>query len=516
MKKRILSLCLALALCVGMLPVTAFAASGDFDIENGVLRRYNGPGGDVVIPSTVTEIGPSAFYASTYNGNTITSVTIPSSVTTIRDSAFQGQNELTEIYIPDSVKYIEYYAFQNCPKLKTVRLPKHLDYLGSYCFGECVELTDVTLPNTVGTMERCVFDNTPWVREQGEFAIVDGTLYAYNGHGSNVVVPSGVTKIACQFEEAFAKSSSITSITIPEGVTEICGSAFMSCVSLKSISLPSTLKKLGDSAFWGCTSLESVVLPDGLTSIEPDTFWGCSALKDVTIPASVDTVGYRAFVLDTGYNSDIGHYSGIPLTGITIHGAEGTVAEKIANDMGYVFAADQPSTSATPREGIASPNTQTITVLYYYYDEARGVDVCDERKVTFHCYALTDENGGETNYVKLRDVAYAISGANRQFNVGWDNATQSITLLNGDEYAPVGGEMQQTFVGEQPYHKSTAKVLHDYVPMVLDGITLTDENGGESNYFKLRDLGKTIGFDVSWYSDKGIVIDTWTLYNDVY
>lgn len=45
---------------------------------------------------------------------------------------------------------------------------------------------------------------------------------------------------------------------------------------------------------------------------------------------------------------------------------------------------------------------------------------------------------------------------------------------------------------------------------------LTDENGGESNYFKLRDLGRTLGFDVSWYPSEGIVIDTQNLYNDVY
>lgn len=516
MKKRVLSFCLALMLCIGLLPATSLAADSDFVIENGVLRAYNGPGGHVTIPDGVTEIGNSAFYSTVYGGNTITAVTIPSSVTTIRSGAFQNLPELTEIYIPDSVTYLEYYAFQGCPKLEKARLPKHLDYLGSYCFADCSTLSDVTLPETVKTMERCVFDGTPWVKTQGEFPTVDGILYAYNGSDSNIVIPSGVKKIACAFEETFAESSRITSIIVPEGVTEICAGAFMSCVSLKDISLPSTLEKLGDNAFWGCVSLESVVLPDGITNIEADTFWGCTALKDVTIPASVGMVGYRAFVSDTVYKSELGKTVGVPLTGITIHGAAGTVAERIAENMGYNFVDDQSSESSAQQTGTAKANTQSVTLRKYVYDSELGVDRCVETKVTFHCYALVDENGGETNYVKLRDVAYAVNDSIRQFNVGWDNATQSIALLDGDEYSAVGGEMQQTFVGDQPYHKSTAKVVYYGLPMVLDGITLTDENGGESNYFKLRDLGRTLGFDVSWYPSEGIVIDTQNLYNDVY
>lgn len=511
MKKRALSLLLALVLCLG-LAAPALAEEPEFDIQNGVLVAYNGPGGHVTIPSTVKEIGQNAFYATIYTGNTVTGVTIPNSVTTIRSGAFQSLPELTEITIPDSVTYLEYYAFASCSKLETVRLPRHLDYLGAFCFEDCTSLTNVTLPQSVKVMERNVFENTPWIRTQGEFPTLNGTLYAYNGSGGNVVVPNGVTKIACQFEEAFAKQSNITSITIPEGVTEICGSAFMSCVSLKSVTLPSTLEKLGESAFWGCTSLEKVVLPEGLTMLESDTFWGCTALKEVTIPASVTTVGYRVFVRDTIYDSDLKRSVGDPLTGITIHGAAGTAAERLAKGMGYTFAADQPGGSAAPQTGVAQANTQVFTVLYYYYDEEAGKNVCEEKKITFYCYSLY--NGG-VNYVKLRDVAEAIDGSVRKFNVGWDGATNSITLLDGEDYVPDGSELKQYFVGDQNYQVSTAQVKYYGHPVILDGLTLTAPNGGASNYYKLRDIARVIGFDVSWYPDKGIVIDTWNLYNDV-
>ncbi len=512
MKKKVLSFFLALALCLG-LSAPALANEPEFDIQNGVLVAYNGSGGHVTIPSTVEEIGPSAFYATTYNGNTVTSVTIPASVTTIRSGAFQGLPELTEVTIPDSVTYLEYYAFQGCPKLETVRLPRHLDYLGSFCFEDCTSLTNVTLPQSVRIMDRGVFENTPWVRTQGEFPTLNGTLYAYNGKGGNVVVPSGVQKLACQFEKAFAERSDIISITIPEGVTEICGFAFMSCVSLKSVTLPSTLQKLGESAFWGCTSLEKVVLPEGLTMLESDTFWGCTALKEVTIPAGVATVGYRVFVRDTIYDSGLKQSVGDPLTGITIHGAPGTAAERLAKGMGYTFVADQPGTAAIAQTGTAAPNTQTATILYYYYDEETGTDVCEERKVTFYYYALSDGHG-ITNYVKLRDVAQALDGSMRKFNVGWDAPTASITLLEGEAYQSNGTEMIQNFVGDQPYRVSTAQVKHYGLPVVLDGITLTDKNGGDNNYYKLRDIGRILNFDVSWYPDRGIVIDTWNVYSD--
>lgn len=510
MKKRALTLVLALVLCLGLLPAGAAAANGEFVILDGVLKTYNGPGGHVTIPSTVTEIGPSAFYSTTYMGNTVTGVTIPDSVTTIRSGAFQSLPELTEVIIPDSVTWLEYYAFQGCPSLERVRLPQHLDYLGSYAFADCTALTDVTLPQTVDMMEGNVFDGTPWIRTQGEFPVLDGILYDYNGTGSSVVVPSGVKRIACCFEESFAEHSNITSITIPEGVTEISASAFMSCVSLREIRLPSTLKKLGSSAFWGCTSLESVVIPEGITVLEDQMFWGCTALKDVTLPASLTSIDSLCFVSDCRHGNGM---VGIPLTGITIHGAEGSAAQRYAQAAGYTFVADQPTAGLPATEGIAVPATQTVKVLSTYYDEALEVDVTTSKDVTFYCYALEDPvTGYLTNYVKLRDVAQALNGTLRYFNVGWDGSAGVITFIDGEEYQPNGSEMIQNFTGEQPYTlgESTVKMYGE--PVILDSIVLTDQNGGGYTYVKLRDIGRVINFNVAWQD--GIVIDTWNTYTD--
>ena len=102
MRKKFLSLALALALCLGLLPMTALAADGDFAIRNGVLTKYNGSGGAVTIPNGVTKIGNSAFSRCT----NLTSVTIPSGVTSIKEYAFSGCTSLTSVTIPSSVDTI--------------------------------------------------------------------------------------------------------------------------------------------------------------------------------------------------------------------------------------------------------------------------------------------------------------------------------------------------------------------------------------------------------------------------
>ena len=92
----------------------------DFVIENGVLEKYKGPGGDVTIPEGVTEIGSSAFKDCA----NLTSVTIPEGVTKIRAYAFKGCANLTSVTIPGSVKEIDKYVFQGCrPVLITPHIP---------------------------------------------------------------------------------------------------------------------------------------------------------------------------------------------------------------------------------------------------------------------------------------------------------------------------------------------------------------------------------------------------------
>lgn len=101
MFKKIISLVLCFAIILSALPITGIAATmEDFVIdENGVLVKYNGAGGDVIIPDRVVAIGDSVFFQQ----NSITSVILPESVISIGDSAFSNCTELEKVYLPDNL-----------------------------------------------------------------------------------------------------------------------------------------------------------------------------------------------------------------------------------------------------------------------------------------------------------------------------------------------------------------------------------------------------------------------------
>ena len=109
---------------------------------------------------------------------------------------------------------------------------------------------------------------------------------------TSITIPEGVTEIG---NYAFRGCSSLTSITIPEGVTEIGWDAFKDCSSLTSITIPEGVKEIGESAFEGCSSLTSITIPEGVTEIGWATFRGCSSLTSITISKSVRSIGYGAF-----------------------------------------------------------------------------------------------------------------------------------------------------------------------------------------------------------------------------
>jgi hypothetical protein len=93
--------------------------SKDFEIEDGVLNKYHGRGGDVVIPDGVTEIGGSAFYRC----DNLVSVVIPNSVSSIKSHAFYGCRNLKSVTMPDSVKEIGAYAFCCCERITSMTIP---------------------------------------------------------------------------------------------------------------------------------------------------------------------------------------------------------------------------------------------------------------------------------------------------------------------------------------------------------------------------------------------------------
>ena len=133
-----------------------------------------------------------------------------------------------------------------------------------------------------------------------EFRLSDhGTYYVGQGSStsiSSVVIPETYKGIIVDgiFDSGF-RSSSYTSISIPDSVNYIGEGAFSYCTSLSSVIIPDGVTSIGDGTFSGCSSLSSVSIPGSVTSIGGWTFSGCSSLESITIPDSVTSIGECAF-----------------------------------------------------------------------------------------------------------------------------------------------------------------------------------------------------------------------------
>ncbi|MBQ2940683.1 MAG: hypothetical protein IJD97_00455 [Clostridia bacterium] len=139
------------------------------------------------------------------------------------------------------------------------------------------------------------------------------------------------------------------------------------------------------------------------------------------------------------------------------------------------------------------------------YEQKQTITVNGE-KHELTAYALKDANGGLTNYVRVRDIAALVNGTSAQFDVRWNNAVE---LVSGEAYQANGSEFTVPFSGEQTFTYATAPTLHYDTPQpFLSAIVITDASGGGYTYYKLRDLGQTLGFRVDWSEEKGIFIET--------
>ena len=145
------------------------------------------------------------------------------------------------------------------------------------------------------------------------------TITKYKGDKKKVVIPDKIngTEVISIGDSAFWNCSSLTSITIPEGVTSIGDFAFDLCLNLTSITLPNSLtcigsygfattdltsitipenvRSIGCEAFFSCDKLKKVVLPEGITRISSKTFAMCSNLTSITVPDSVTSIGKGVF-----------------------------------------------------------------------------------------------------------------------------------------------------------------------------------------------------------------------------
>ena len=173
----------------------------------------------------------SSSYETYYIPSSLKEVTITGG-TTISYGAFDNCSSLTSITIPNSVTSIGSYAFDNCSSLTSITIPNNVTSIGSYAFYNCRSLTSITIPNNVTSIGSSAFYNCRSL--------------------TSITIPNSVTSIG---NGAFSGCISLTSITIPDSVTSIGSSAFDDCISLTSITIPDSVTSIGAYAFLACRSL---------------------------------------------------------------------------------------------------------------------------------------------------------------------------------------------------------------------------------------------------------------------
>ncbi len=227
--------------------------SADFEIVDGVLKKYNGRLGNV---------------------------TIPDGVTSIDGQVFEDKKTLKNVVIPNGVTSIGRRVFCNCANLENITIPDSLTSIGESAFNGCVGLTSITIPDGVTSIGDAAFS--------GCTSLV------------SITIPDSVTNIG---DAAFSGCSSLVSIKIPDSVTSIGTYAFYGCKSLTGVTIPNGVTSISEYTFEACTALKDIRLHEGITDIGKYAFRGCAGLNDITIPLSITGIGHDAFDGCTGLNA---------------------------------------------------------------------------------------------------------------------------------------------------------------------------------------------------------------------
>ncbi|MBQ8545747.1 MAG: leucine-rich repeat domain-containing protein [Clostridia bacterium] len=205
----------------------------------------------------------------------------------IYEYAFYNRDDITKLTISNGVTYIRSYAFEYCDSLTSVTIGNSVISIGSDAFSGCTSLTEINFNATV----------------MNDLGYYNGVFYnaGQSGEGIKVTIGKNVTKIPAYLFYPYGASSSsspkITSVVFEEG--SVCESigycAFRNCTSLTSLTIEDGVASIGENAFYGCTSLANITIPNSVTTIGSCAFGGCTALTSLTIGEGVTSIGGSAF-----------------------------------------------------------------------------------------------------------------------------------------------------------------------------------------------------------------------------
>jgi Leucine-rich repeat (LRR) protein len=241
---------------------------------------------DLVIPHEVGGYGIIGIDQFAFEGNQLTSVSIPSSVEFIGLYAF-ANNQLSTLNIPDSVSFIENGAFSH-NQLTSLNLPNSLTGIEGSSFSYN-QLASVTIPNSVLGIGRSAFENN----QLTSVTIPDSvTMVLESAFASNQLTSVSIPNSISVIREKTFKNNQLISVAISNTVTDIDAHAFENN-QLTTVTIPDSVSKIGEGAFAN-NQLNNLIIPNSLSEIGARAFAG-NKLTQVTIPDSIDAIEGSVF-----------------------------------------------------------------------------------------------------------------------------------------------------------------------------------------------------------------------------
>lgn len=389
MKKRFVSLLVALSITLTFLPIGAVAAAPIKFTDGNLKYTVNADGKSVTVSGTSGKPTQLTIESSiSYKDKNYT-------VTKIAMWAFNKCNSLTEVTIPNTVIEIDYQAFYYCPNLKKVTIHEGVKTIGQTAFIGCTQLTSITIPSTITDMD-----------------------------------------------QAFSGNTALSHVTLTNGISNISNMAFKGCTGLTEIKVPTSVYEICSDAFNGCTGLTSVTLEKGINIINSNAFKDCTELNDVKYngyktdweKVRVNKAGNDTLTSKVQYLCDIN----FDLNGGTINGSN-TVNKQTVYSNEKLGTASVPTTPPQ-RTGYDFDGwyTQAEGGTKYTFTEAVSSNIILYAHWNAHSHTVTLEND-ENKKTNSYDYGSSVSVPTPTKKTGYNFNHWEVTVPDGETAPSLNG-----------------------------------------------------------------------------
>ena len=391
MKKRFVSLLVALSITLTFLPIGAVAAPPNKITKGDLIYTVNADGESVTVSGTSGKPTQLTIGSSISDGNGKSYT-----VTKIGMWAFNNaRNTLTEVTLPNTADEIGYQAFFNCSNLTKVIIPEGVRKIGQAAFYGCSQLTSITIPSTIKNMDA-----------------------------------------------AFPSNPKLSQVTLTNGIYRISSSAFKDCTGLTEIKVPTSVYEICSDAFNGCTGLTSVTLEKGINIINRNAFKDCTELNDVKYngyktdweKVRVNNAGNDTLTSKVRYLCDIN----FDLNGGTINGS-GTMDKQTVYSNEKLGTASVPTTPPQ-RTGYDFDGwyTQAEGGTKYTFTEAVSSNIILYAHWNAHSHTVTLEND-ENKKTNSYDYGSSVSVPTPTKKTGYNFNHWEVTVPDGETAPSLNG-----------------------------------------------------------------------------